>query len=70
MCLAGGIPPMLVVEQSDGNRYGYILVGADGQAAGAMVMQDIAVPVSIFGHLERRGDLTYLRIAGNGIKRI
>jgi hypothetical protein len=70
MCIAGGIPPMLVVEQSDGNRYGYILVGPDGQAAGAMVMKDIAVPVSIFGHLERRGDLTYLRIADNGIKRI
>lgn len=70
MCIAGGIPPMLVVNQSDGNRYGYILVGPQGQAAAELVMQDVAVPVSVFGQLERRGDLTYLRIAEKGIKRI
>lgn len=70
MCIAGGIPPMLVVDQSDGNRYGYILIGPDGQGAADHVMDDIAVPVSVFGQLERRGDLTYLRIAEQGVKRI
>lgn len=70
MCIAGGIPPMLVVNQSDGNRYGYILIGPQGQAAAELVLDDIAIPVSVFGHLERRGDLTYLRIAENGINRI
>ena len=70
MCIAGGIPPMLVVNQSDGNRYGYILIGPRGQAAAEFVLGDVAVPVSVFGQLERRGDLTYLRIAENGISRI
>ena len=70
MCIAGGIPPMLVVNQADGNRYGYILIGPQGQAAAELVLQDIAVPVSVFGQLERRGDLTYLRISENGINRI
>jgi hypothetical protein len=70
MCIAGGIPPMLVVHQADGNRYGYILIGPQGQAAAELVLQDIAVPVSVFGQLERRGDLTYLRISENGINRI
>ncbi|MFT5137245.1 MAG: hypothetical protein ACI9XU_001288 [Arenicella sp.] len=70
MCIAGGIPPMLVVNQADGNRYGYILIGPQGQAAAELVLPDIAVPVSVFGQLERRGDLTYLRISENGINRI
>ncbi|MFQ3244160.1 MAG: hypothetical protein ACI9OI_001509 [Chitinophagales bacterium] len=70
MCIAGGIPPLLVVNQSDGNRYGYILIGPQGQAAADLVIEDVAVPVSVFGQLERRGDLTYLRIAENGINRI
>ncbi|MEM7358685.1 MAG: hypothetical protein AAF431_06300 [Pseudomonadota bacterium] len=70
MCIAGGIPPMLVVDQTNGNRYGYILIGPDGQGAADMVIEDIAVPVTVFGSLERRGDLTYLRIAEQGIKRI
>jgi hypothetical protein len=70
MCIAGGIPPMLVVNESDGMRYGYILIGPQGQAAADLVIQDVAVPVSVFGQLERRGDLTYLRIAENGINRI
>lgn len=70
MCIAGGIPPMLVVDQSDGYRYGYILIGPKGQAAADLVIEDVAVPVSVFGQLERRGDLTYLRIAENGIHRI
>jgi hypothetical protein len=70
MCIAGGIPPMLVVDQVDGNRYGYILIGPQGQAASELVIKDVAVPVSVVGQLERRGDLTYLRIAENGINRI
>jgi hypothetical protein len=70
MCIAGGIPPMLVVTQADGNRYGYILIGSQGQAAADLVIEDVAVPVSVSGQLERRGDLTYLRITENGITRI
>ena len=70
MCIAGGIPPMLVVDQSDGRRYGYILVDHAGGPAAQLVLENVAVPVSVFGQLQRRGDLTYLRIAPNGIKRI
>jgi hypothetical protein len=70
MCIAGGIPPMLVVNQSDGTRYGYILTGPLGQAAADLVIKDVAVPVRVSGHLERRGDLTYLRFAESGVSRI
>ena len=70
LCVAGGIPPMLVVRQSDGNRYGYLLVDAMGESAADEVAETIAMPVSIQGHLERRGDLLYLRMADNGIRRL
>ncbi len=70
LCVAGGIPPMLVVTQNDGNRYGYLLVDNAGETAAEEVTESIAVPVQVTGQLERRGDLTYLRIAPNGVQRI
>ncbi len=70
LCIAGGIPPMLVVSQKDGARYGYLLVNANGESAARMVTDAVAVPVRVAGQLERRGDLTYLKIDPDGIERI
>ncbi len=70
LCVAGGIPPMLVVKQTDGNRYGYMLVDQQGNSAAEEVAETIAMPVSITGQLERRGDLTYLRLADKGLQRL
>ncbi|MGI9284204.1 MAG: hypothetical protein ACR2P1_02350 [Pseudomonadales bacterium] len=70
LCIAGGIPPMLVVAQKDGARYGYLLVDSNGETAASMVIDDVAVPVRVAGQLERRGDLTYLKINPDGIERI
>lgn len=70
LCVAGGIPPMLVVKQTDGSRYGYLLVDHQGNSAAEEVAETIAMPVAITGQLERRGDLSYLRLNDNGIKRL
>ncbi len=70
LCVEGGIPPMLVVRQNDGGLYGYVLVDADGRSAADEVADAIAVPVEISGQLVRRGDLTYLRIAVDGVEKI
>lgn len=70
LCVKGGIPPMLVVTQNDGSRFGYVLVDHQGETAREEVLPTIAVPVSVSGQLERRGDLTYLRIAAEGVQRI
>lgn len=69
-CLTGGMPPMLVVTDAEGDRYGYMLTTNDGGSASLALVPDVALPVSITGNLEVRGDLTYLRIADNGVQRI
>ena len=70
MCIAGGMPPMLVVEQSDGDRYGYILIGPDGESAADTVAAHVAVPVQVSGELTQRGDLTYLELRTDSIERL
>lgn len=70
LCVAGGIPPMLVVKQTDGSRYGYLLVDQQGNSAAEEVADTIAMPVRIAGQLERRGDLTYLRMNNNAPQRL
>lgn len=68
MCIAGGIPPVLVVEKSDGKRFGYVLVNEGGESAAAQVRENIAVPVRVTGSLEQRGDLTYLYLAPKSVQ--
>lgn len=52
LCVAGGIPPMLVYQMPDGRR-GYALVaGEDGRAAGPFLLPLIGDPVEIEGELE------------------
>lgn len=70
MCLTGGLPPMLVVSDPQGNKYGYMLVNAEGESASRELVPDVAIPVTVSGNLEIRGDLTYLRINTNGVRRL
>ncbi|MEM9759081.1 MAG: hypothetical protein AAF933_07610 [Pseudomonadota bacterium] len=70
MCLTGGMPPMLVVTDARGDRYGYMLVMSDGASASLHLVPDVAVPVTVRGRLEKRGDLTYLYIAEDGVRRL
>ena len=69
-CLTGGLPPMLVVTDEVGDKYGYLLVNADGSSASLRLVPDVAVPVRVSGMLERHGDLTYLRLADDGVARL
>ncbi len=70
MCLTGGMPPMLVVKDAAGDRYGYMLVMPDGASASRHLVPDVAVPVTVRGRLEKRGDLTYLYLLENGVRRL
>lgn len=64
LCLLGGLPPMLVVKTDDG-RYGYLLVDTDSGSASRQLANQVAIPVTLTGDVERRGDLLYIRSTYN-----
>jgi len=70
LCIAGGIPPMFLVRGANGERVYYLLTDADGAAANTIVLPYLADPVEITGALERRGDLVFLKIDADGIRRL
>jgi len=63
LCLLGGIPPMLVIRAPDGQKYGYLLTDATGQSTSKQLSPMVATPVKVDGMLEKRGDLTYLKLS-------
>ncbi len=67
LCLMGGIPPMFIVKNKQGQQFGYLLMNKDGSSAAIDLAEDVAVPVNIRGELERRGDMTYLKIDADQI---
>lgn len=70
LCVAGGIPPVIVGTDASGVAYAAILVGADGAAIGDTVLPYVAEPVAVTGELVREGDLDYLRLAPGGLERL
>ena len=62
-CIAGGVPPMLFVRESDGREAHLLLVDSNGQPLNDRVLDMVAIPVTIEGRLERRDDLYYLYAA-------
>ena len=62
-CIAGGIPPMLFVRESDGREAHLLLVDARGEPLNERILDFVARPVTLEGRLERRDDLYYLYVA-------
>ena len=53
-CIAGGIPPLLVVEPTGRRRPSRVLLtGPGGRAINAEVLDYVAEPVRVTGELER-----------------
>ncbi len=74
LCLLGGIPPILVAQNSAGQQAGYLLVLENDVETGSSASMEIAhyaaQPVSLRGSLERRGDLLFLKIKEHNIRLI
>ena len=70
LCIRGGVPPLLVVEQTNGERNHYLLVGEDGRALGPEILQFVAEPVRIRGHERQLGDLRLFAAAVGSIERV
>jgi hypothetical protein len=60
-CISGGIPPVLLVRQSDGPPLYLLLVSRDGKPVNKQVLNLVAEPVEITGEVERQGELLILR---------
>jgi hypothetical protein len=56
-CISGGIPPVLLVRDKEGNASYYLLVGKGGESLNDAVLDMIAEPIEVSGELRRCGDL-------------
>ncbi len=70
LCVAGGIPPVIVGTDANGVAYAAIVVGTDGAAITDAILPYLAEPVVVTGELVREGDLDYLRLAPGGLERL
>jgi hypothetical protein len=69
-CIAGGVPPLLLVDATDGSRTHYLLVGLDGKPINRQVLEYVAEPVRIRGEERQRGDLRILAADPARIERL
>lgn len=69
LCLRGGIPPMLLAQNTRGEKLGYILMRADGDSAAEMLAPYAAESVRVQGELLRRGDLMFIKIYADSVTR-
>lgn len=60
-CISGGIPPMLLARDRNGNTLSFLLVASDGSAVNERILDLVAQPVEITGEVERLGDLFILK---------
>jgi len=72
-CIAGGVPPVLLLDRPVGEGGGaqvVLLVGPRGEPLGRDVLPLVAVPVEVTGTLERNDDLYVLRAAMADVRRL
>ncbi len=68
LCIAGGIPPMLVTRDGAGAPVFHLLASPEGGAADDAILPLVGVPVEAEGALERRGDLLIFRVTPTSIR--
>ena len=69
-CISGGVPPILLVRQSDGTARHLLLVGTQGEAVNDRVLDYIAEPVELSGRLEKHWDKFVLKADLTSIRRL
>jgi hypothetical protein len=68
VCIAGGIPPMLVINTHRGRSVTILLVGSNGEMLNREVLPYVARTVRINGNLQRYHDLWVMRVDPETIK--
>jgi len=69
-CISGGIPPVLLVRQTNGAATYLLLVSAAGRPVNQQVLDLVAEPVQITGEVERQGRLLILRADPSTYRRV
>jgi len=71
-CISGGVPPVLLTRDAQGNATYYLLTGADGESVNQTVVerQLIAEAVRITGEVQQWGDRLVLRADPEGYERL
>ena len=67
-CISGGVPPELLVRSPQGARH-LLLTGADGAPIGPAILDRVAEPVRVTGHLKRTQDLWILATTSDQVIR-
>jgi len=70
LCISGGIPPVLLVRQTNGAAIYLLLVSAGGKPVNQQVLDLVAQPVQITGDVERQGELLILRADPASYRRV
>ena len=70
LCIKGGIPPMFLVRNKQGNTAAYLLTDAEGNAFPESHHEYIADPIELTGEVFRDGDLLTLRADLDSIRRL
>ncbi len=70
LCISGGIPPMLLVRDKQGNTAAYLVTDEQGQPFPASHYEYIADPIEVTGRVIREGDLLILRADLASIRRL
>jgi hypothetical protein len=60
-CIAGGVPALFLTVDREGNSLPLLLADTDGKAVFDEVLDYVAEPLEIEGHVERRGDMLILK---------
>ncbi len=69
-CLRGGIPPLFIVKESNGNTSELWLLSESGESVNKEILNFVAEPVEISGEISRTGDQLFFKINPNQIKRL
>jgi len=60
-CISGGVPPVLLVCQPNGQAIYLLLVSAEGKPVNKQVLDLVAEPLAITGEVQRQGELLIMR---------
>lgn len=71
LCLAGGIPPLFVTRDAGGEILNiFLMADAAGKAVTDVLYDDVSLPVSVQGEVERRGTLLVFKVDPETLRRL